>query len=170
MPSVVEFLGVAPWVIITAVVSWFVSIYANREKKKTTKIEQDDRLEIHRDELTLAIVRLGRDEIASAKIEVEDLRNEARRLRSMENHFFHFQQSLEHLDALLSAATVEERTLAEKNARAFLNRMRRLQEAKGTVANEAQRIVSQVRENDHHLVEQERLDAAEQKLWENKND
>lgn len=140
-----EILGVAPWVIIAAVVSWFVSMYVNREKKKEAKIEQDDRLEIHRDELTLALVRMGREEITAAKIEVEDLRNEAKRLRAMEDHFYHFQQSLDHLEALLSAITTEERALAEKNARAFLNRMRRLQEAKGTVVNEVQRAVSEIR-------------------------
>jgi ABC-type Zn uptake system ZnuABC Zn-binding protein ZnuA len=62
----------------------------------------------------------------------------------MENHFYHFQQSLDHLEALLFSATPEEKANAERNARAFLQRMRRLNEAKGTIANEAQRAASSV--------------------------
>jgi hypothetical protein len=142
MPS--EVFGVAPWVIIAAVVSWFGSALKHREKKKQETIEHADRLEVHRDELTLAIIRTGREELAVARIEVDDLRDEVKKLRAMENHFFHFQQSLDHLEALLTATTPEERATAERNARAFLTRMRRLQEAKGTILNETQRVASEV--------------------------
>lgn len=72
------------------------------------------------------------------------MRDEVKKLRAMENHFYHFQQSLDHLEALLTASTPEEREVAERNARGFLNRMRRLQEAKGTLANEAQRAASEI--------------------------
>lgn len=139
-----EVLGVAPWVIFAAVVSWFASMYANREKAKQNAVQHADRLEVHRDELTLAIIRTGREEISAARLEVEDLRDEVKKLRAMETHFYHFQQSLDHLEALLMASTPEERALAEKNARAFLNRMRRLQEAKGTISNEVQRAHSEI--------------------------
>jgi hypothetical protein len=139
-----DILGVAPWVIIAAVVSWFASMFAYRARAKEKAESQADRLEVHRDELTLQIIRTGREEIAAARIEVEDLRDEVKKLRAMENHFYHFQQSLDHLEALLTASTPEEREIAERNARGFLNRMRRLQEAKGTLANEAQRAASEI--------------------------
>jgi hypothetical protein len=139
-----DFLGVAPWVIITAIVSWFASMFAHRARVKEKAESQADRLEVHRDELTLQIVQLGRQEIAAARVEVDDLRDEVKKLRAMENHFYHFQQSLDHLEALLTASTPEEREIAERNARGFLNRMRRLQEAKGTLANEAQRAASEI--------------------------
>lgn len=139
-----DILGVAPWVIITAVVSWFASMFAHRMRAKEKAENQADRLEVHRDELTLQIIRTGREEIAAARIEVEDLRDEVKKLRAMETHFYHFQQSLDHLEALLTASTPEEREIAERNARGFLNRMRRLQTAKGTLANEAQRIASEI--------------------------
>lgn len=139
-----DILGVAPWVIIAAVVSWFSSAYANRTKARKDAVDHADRLEVHRDELTLQIIRTGREEIAAARIEVEDLRDEVKKLRAMETHFYHFQQSLDHLEALLTASTPEEREIAERNARGFLNRMRRLQTAKGTLANEAQRIASEI--------------------------
>lgn len=142
LPS--EVLGVAPWVIIAAVVSWFASMYAQREKQKKDASEQADRLEIHRDELTLSIIRTGREEITRARIEVADLRDEVTKLRAMEEHFFHFQQSLDHLEALLTAETDEELATARRNAQAFLNRMRRLQRAKGTIANEAQALSSEI--------------------------
>lgn len=144
MPS--EILGVAPWVILSAIISWFGSMYANRvkrlDKRVETQVDHDERMTIHRDELTFQLLQNARLEMASARIEVEDLRDEVRKLRSMENHFFHFQQSLDHLEALLFSQTSEERLTAERNARAFLTRMRRLNEAKGTLANEAQRAAS----------------------------
>lgn len=142
MPS--EFLGVAPWVVITAVVAWFGSMVTHREKAKKYAVAHADRLEVHRDDLTLQIIRTGREELAFARVEVEDLREEVRKLRSMETHFYHFQQSLDHLEALLTAETFEARAVAERNAEAFLIRMRRLNEAKGTLANEAQRMSSEI--------------------------
>lgn len=139
-----EVLGVAPWVIITAGVAWIGSMLNTRRLMKKEAHDRDDRLEVHRDDLTLAIIRTGREEISAARLEVEDLRDEVKKLRAMERHFYHFQQSLDHLEALLTAATPEERTEAERNARAFLNRMRRLQDAKGTIANEVQAVKSEI--------------------------
>lgn len=146
MPS--DILGVAPWVAISAVVSWAAQAWLYRTKRADEKavavVESADKLEIHRDELTFQLLQNARLEMASARIEVEDLRDEVRKLRSMENHFFHFQQSLDHLQALLFSDTPEDRAAAERNARAFLARMRRLNEAKGTIANEAQRAQSEL--------------------------
>lgn len=138
-----EILGVAPWVIIAAVVSWLVSMWTYRETVKKEVSKHADRLEIHRDELTFQLLQSAKHEMSAARVEVEDLREEVKKLRAMENHFFHFQQSLDHLEALLFADTPEARTAAERAARAFLTRMRRLNEAKGTLANEAQRVVSE---------------------------
>jgi hypothetical protein len=139
-----EVLGVAPWVIITTIIAWFGSMIVHRRQTKKEAVELGDRLEIHRDDLTLQIIRTGREELQFARIEVDDLRGEVKKLRAMENHFYHFQQSLDHLEALLTATTDEERVNAERNARAFLVRMRRLQAAKGTITNEAQRAASEI--------------------------
>lgn len=142
MPS--EFLGVAPWVIFTAIVSWFASMWANRKRAIEKDVRRSENLEVHRDELTFQLLQNARQEMSAARVEVEDLRDEVRKLRSMEHHFFHFQQSLDHLEALLFPETDEVRAAAERNARAFLARMRRLNEAKGTIANEAQRVASDI--------------------------
>jgi hypothetical protein len=161
MPS--DFLGVAPWVAVSAAGSWIVQALIYRTKradaKAVTTAENADRLEVHRDELTFQLLQNARLEMASARIEVEDLRDEVRKLRSMENHFFYFQQSLDHLEALLFPGTEEDRTMAERNARAFLNRMRRLNEAKGTIANEAQRVVSGAAVLEREKAEKEKPDA-----------
>jgi hypothetical protein len=161
MPS--EFLGVAPWVAISAAATWAVQMWIYRTKradaKEHDKIESADRLEIHKDELTFQLLQNARLEMASARIEVEDLRDEVRKLRSMENHFFHFQQSLDHLEALLFPGSPEDRAAAERNARAFLARMRRLNEAKGTIANEAQRAASGLSILERNEAEKDQRDA-----------
>jgi hypothetical protein len=146
MPS--EILGVVPWAVVAAAVSWGTQAWIYRTKRadvrQAAQNESDERLVIHRDELTFQLLQNARLEMASARIEVEDLRDEVRKLRSMENHFYHFQQSLDHLEALLFSDSGEARVAAERNARAFLTRMRRLNEAKGTLANEAQRAASEI--------------------------
>lgn len=151
--SVNELQGQAPWIVIVAIIlsaalSWATQtwLYGHKrqDERSDAKIDNARSLEIHRDELTFELLQNARMEMSSARIEVEDLRDEVRKLRSMENHFYHFQQSLDHLEALLFSNTEEERASAERNARAFLTRMRRLNEAKGTIANEAQRQASGV--------------------------
>lgn len=139
-----EFLGVAPWAILSAAVSWGTAAWTYRDKVKKEKTEQGDRLEVHRDGLTFELLQNARQEMANARVEVEDLRDEVRKLRAMEQHFYHFQQSLDHLEALLFADTPEARVTAERNARAFLTRMHQLNQAKDTIANEAQHATAKI--------------------------
>ncbi|HWW56349.1 MAG TPA: hypothetical protein VN047_05605 [Sphingopyxis sp.] len=64
-------------------------------------------------------------------------------MRAIEQHFYHFEQALEHLEAVLSSADdPDARAVAEKNATAFLQRMRRLQQAKGNIQQEIQVVES----------------------------
>lgn len=163
-----QILGVAPWVIIASLVTWAISFFhyrakkeANREKTEKETVERGERLEIHRDGLTFELLQNARGEMSAARVEMEDLRDEVRKLRKMELHFYHFQQSLDHLEALLFADTSELRAAAERNARAFLTRMRRLTAAKGTIANEAQRASSgvSVAERDIEIVDKDFPDA-----------
>lgn len=93
-------------------------------------------LEKHRDRLTFEVVALARNEIAALKQEIE-------KLRPMEAHLYHLEQALEHLDALIGA-TGDDRPQIERAARAFVNRMRRAAAARGTIANETQRLASGV--------------------------
>jgi alpha-amylase/alpha-mannosidase (GH57 family) len=135
----VDFLGVAPFAILSAAAAWVGQLWLYRERREDKRNEQHERLEIHRDELAFELLKNARQEMSSARVEVEDLRDEVRKLRAMEQHFYHFQQALDHLEALLFPPSLVERESAERAARAFLNRMKRLNEAKGTIANEVQR-------------------------------
>jgi len=137
-------LGVAPWVIITALVTWLANTWLHREQRFQEKVDSHAQVEISRDDLTLQILQAARHEVSAAKLDIDDMRDEIRKLRMMEQHFYHFQQSLEHLEALLSAENPKELQTAKRNARAFLTRMRALNQAKDTIANEAQRAASQV--------------------------
>jgi hypothetical protein len=76
MPS--EVLGVAPWVIFTAVVAWFASMFANRAKAKRDALNHADRLEVHRDELTFQLITSAKQEMSAARVEVDDLRTEVK--------------------------------------------------------------------------------------------
>ena len=145
MPISPDILGVAPFVAATTVMTWAATAWHHRAKQKREERDRGDRLEIHRDELTFELLQNARNEMSAARVEVDDLRDEVRKLRAMERHFYHFQQSLDHLEALLFADTTEARSTAERNARAFLTRMRRLNEAKGTLANEAQLATSAIK-------------------------
>lgn len=149
-----EVLGAASWftvavVIIAGIISWATQAWLYKHKRideaTEKKIDHVERLEIHRDELTFDLLENARKEMQAVRVEADGLRSEIRKLRSMEDHFYHFQQSLDHLEAVLFAETDEDRAVAERNARGFLVRMRRLNEAKGTITNEVQRTESKVR-------------------------
>lgn len=135
-----EFLGVAPWVLITALVTWIGQAFIYRKDMRKMELDHTEKVDVHRDELALELLSSARNEVVQARSEMEGLREEIKSLRAMEQHFYHFQQAIEHLSAVLFAHDEHDRANAERNAKAFLARMKRLQEAKGTIANEAQRL------------------------------
>jgi hypothetical protein len=145
-----QILGIVPFAVTSAVVTWGAQAWAYRGKKTKEKHDQDDRMEIHRDDLTFKLLESARVEMNAARAEVDDLREETRKLRSLEQHFYHFQQALDHIEALLESRDPVARKAAEKNARAFLNRMRRMQDAKGTIRNETQAVDSAVAMAERH--------------------
>lgn len=143
-----DILGTSAIAAATLVGGWIGAVWVYRDKIRKEKVEQGDRLEIHRDDLTFELLKTAREEVAGARIEMNALRDEVQTLRALEQHFFHFQQALDHLDAVLYAPTPEERKAAERAAKAFVTRMKRLHEARGTITNEVQRGQSAV-----HLAE-----------------
>jgi hypothetical protein len=111
----------------------------NRKLKvdaRTSDRKADLDLEVHRDSLTFQLLEAARSEIQQLRLEVE-------RRRLGEEHIRHFDDALVHIEALLLAENDTDRKAAERQARAFLNRMRRMQEARGIIANEIQRIESE---------------------------
>lgn len=126
----------------TAAVGWLGAAWLYRDRKQKEKADQTERMEIHKDDLTFELLKAAREEVAVARVEMNTLRDEVQTLRALEKHFYHFQQALDHLDAVLYAPTPEARAAAERTAKAFVTRMKRLNEARGTVTNEVQRATS----------------------------
>lgn len=133
-----DFLDVGPWVVVSAVVTWVGQAFIHRREVRRIELEYAGKVNESRDDLAIELLANARNEIIAARSEMTGLREEINSLRAMEQHFYHFQQALEHLTAVLCAETPEARANAERLAKAFLARMRRLQEAKGTIAQEAQ--------------------------------
>jgi multidrug resistance efflux pump len=138
----VDFLGVAPWVVITGCLTFFFQAMHHRREIRKIELENASKIDTSRDDLAIELLSSARAEVITARSEMSGLREEITSLRAMEQHFYHFQQALEHLSAVLFAKNHASRQTAERSARAFLNRMARLREAKGTIANEVQRVES----------------------------
>lgn len=138
MTGVVDFFTIVPFAIVSSAVTWFGQAWVYRDKRKVQHVEASDRLEIHRDEFTLSLLQNARSEITLVRSEINELREERSTLLKLEQHVYHFQESLEHLERVLFAETAEDLAQAKRNATAFLKRMKRLQDAKGVAANELQ--------------------------------
>lgn len=135
-------LGVAPWAIATFAATWIWQLYVHRDARKERREANAAEVEKHRDDLTLKLIKAATDEAREARKEVEEVRQENKALRALEEHFYHFEQALNLLEAVLTANDNDARAVAEKNAMAFLSRMRRLQEAKGNIQQEIQIVES----------------------------
>lgn len=129
-----EFLSALPWVVITGVGGWFGHVFVlqmtARNTARLASVEAEIDIEKHRDGLTFEVLAMARGEIATLTKQIKEL-------RPLEAHLYHLEQALEHLENLLHAEP-ETRASIERNAKAFVTRMRRLAEARGTVANEIQ--------------------------------
>lgn len=134
----VDFVGVAPWVVVTSVATWIASLLTHRRGLRKMELDHQGQLDMSRDSLAIELLSSARAEVVVARAEMGELREEITSLRAMEQHFYHFQQALDHLSAVLCAVDRSTRVIAERNARAFLIRMKRLQDAKGTIVNEVQ--------------------------------
>lgn len=146
-----DFLGVAPWILVTAIVTWIGQAFLYRKDMHKIELDHKANLETSRDDLAIELLSSARAEVVTARSEMEVLRNEMKALRSMEQHFYHFQQAIDHLSAVLFAKDKAERTTAERNARSFLSRMTRLQEAKGTIESEVHQIDAELREQEKKI-------------------
>lgn len=146
--SGLHFADILPYVgaAFTFLAGWGWQAYVHRdaraERREERREAQATEVDKHRDDLALKLLQAATDEVREVRTEIEEVRKENRALRALEEHFYHFEQALNHLEAVLTAANPEERAIAEKNATAFLARMRRLQQAKGNIQQEIQVIES----------------------------
>lgn len=122
-------------------VAWFRS----RSERQDKSNETDLKIEQHRDQLVIDLLTSARAESAQLRLDVQHARAESDTLRLLQNRAAHFDQALEHLEILLrsrAGGKPEEIHAAEVMAQAFVNRMKRIADARGTIANEVQREVS----------------------------
>lgn len=150
----VDFLGVAPWVVITACATAAGQYLLFQRQWRKDGLDAEAVVEKTRNDLTIQLLSSARSEAVAARAEIEGLHEQVTSLRALEQHFFHFQQALDHLDAIVNATDEETRKAAERAGRAFVNRMRRLVEAKGTIANEAQTVDSALKETERKIREE----------------
>lgn len=154
-------LGATPWVILTALGTWAGAAWRYsdvRQERKEARQERKDakalELEAHRDEMLFTLLQAVKAENERALTELAEVREENRALLALEKHFYHFKQALEHLEAILFAPDTAARDAAERAAKAFLDRMKRVEQAKGDiqqaiqVVESAERIEERERDNE----------------------
>lgn len=142
MSDPVTILGVGIGAIGTGALTWIWRLYVHRDARREREETKAVEVEKHRDDLTLQLLSAAKDEVAQARQEAKDERERRNALQAIEEHFYHFEQALNHLEAVLTATDADTRAVAEKNAKAFLIRMRRLQQAKGNIQQEIQVVES----------------------------
>jgi len=108
-------------------VAWF--------KGRAERAAHQDNIEVtreqHQDSFLIELIATARQELVAARIEAAEM-------RSLQLRLTHFEEALDHIQALIDAIDVAERLAAERRARQFLVRMKRLADAKGAVINEIQ--------------------------------
>lgn len=103
-----------------------------------TQSSQDRRAEEEsRHKMTISLLEAARNEAATLESKIAQISFD-------QGYVLHMDEALRHIEAMVLAETDEELKSALKMATAFLNRMRRVQEAEGTARNETQRRQSAV--------------------------
>lgn len=101
--------------------------------QEKTQTSQDRRAEEEaRHKLTI-------DLLSAARSEAAQLESKLQQVDFDEKFALHMDEALRHIEALVNAENEAELTMAIRLARAFLTRMKRVMEMKGTWANERQR-------------------------------
>jgi len=103
--------------------------------------EGDLKIEEQKDQLTQELLKSALSQVAQLTLEVE-------RLRPNTEHLYNAKQAFEYLEMILFPDSPEEKLSAERRARVFLARMKRVEEAQGTIRNEVQR-----QQSGSHLIE-----------------
>lgn len=141
-------ITVIPWAFagVCATIAWQMYTRKDDKKQKAEKeaFAEAGNMERHRDDLLLKLIKQVTEENKVAFAELDVVREENRALRALEQHFYNFKQAMEHLRDLLTA-DAENRPLAERRAQAFIDRMERMQAAKGDIQQSMQVLESGAR-------------------------
>lgn len=111
----------------TVTLTWqgVTASFRQRSTAQSRAVEAEANLDQHRDKLTFDLLQAAREEVAAARSEANELRGLQTRLR-------HFDEALEHIEALLAATTTGDGwEIAARHARAFLARIQGMKNAGG---------------------------------------
>jgi alkylation response protein AidB-like acyl-CoA dehydrogenase len=140
--------GGGTWV-TQSTVAWFKS----RGERATHRDNIEVTREQHQDSFVIELLATAREEVAAARVEAVEM-------RSLQLRLLHFEEALDHIQALLDATNAGDpvaRLAAERRAHQFLIRMKRLADARGAIGNEIQ-----VQESKSHLAEKGIIDGGPQ--------
>ena len=122
-----------------AILAWL----KGRSDATARQSDNEVRLSEHSDKIMFEVLEAARAEARMAREDARLVREESDAKRDLEARFAHFEEAIDHIIALRSAHENEaEWLVVSRAAENFVNRMRRLADARGTLANEAQRLSS----------------------------
>ncbi len=134
--------GYAGAAVTSGALTWIGNAVLQRWMKKdeaaSKQLDANVQIAHHRDQFVIELLATARTEAAAARQEATAAYDQVARFREIEIRLGHFDEALDHISRLLAAEGTEERKAATRMAKAFMTRMHRLQEARGTMANEAQ--------------------------------
>lgn len=102
---------------VSGLMAVFTTWQQGRTERAKAQAANDVQLETHRDEFVLDLLKAARAEVA-------ELRAEVVRSRGFERHLMNFDEALRHIEALLEPGDPAQRALAERQARAFVKRIK----------------------------------------------
>lgn len=102
----------------SVLVQWIKGSTDRQNALTSAKLGREGQL----DELTLEL-------FTAAKEDLRELRSEIAVLRPLQVHLLHFEEALNHLEALTLARTDQEVAVAKQSAEAFLRRIKRTRDA-----------------------------------------
>ena len=115
-----------------------LAYFKHRAHAQQVKGEQTLTLQQHHDKLTFELLRAAREEVAAARVEAQEL-------KALQLRLIHFDEAMEHIEALLRATDPAEQAIVNRRAQQFLIRMKRFSDAAGALRNEV--TVQQLRDN-----------------------
>lgn len=126
---------ILPLMATAGVGGWFgkagIAWISGRGATQKAKIDGDVLMKKHTDDLMFQMLSAAQGQVAALNARVNEL-------QPLVAEVAHLSEALDHIAALLASDTSEEKRAAERRAQAFLNRMRRLGDARGALLNEAQ--------------------------------
>ena len=94
-----DFFGVAPWVLVTALMTWAGQAFIYRKEWRKMELDHAATVDASRDDLAIELLSNARNEVVQARSEMTALREEINSLRAMEQQLVTLQESRQKVQA-----------------------------------------------------------------------